>query len=77
MTAYRLVPLAALGVAASLLAGSARGDDPLPAKVELNVGDRAPAFVARTDADTTWESSGSVGKKWVVVYFYPGDFTFV
>ncbi|HVL12455.1 MAG TPA: peroxiredoxin, partial [Gemmata sp.] len=44
-------------------------------KVELNVGDKAPAFEARTDADTTWESAGRVGKKWVVVYFYPGDFT--
>ena len=44
-------------------------------KVELNVGDAAPAFEARTDSDTTWESAGRVGKKWVVVYFYPGDFT--
>jgi peroxiredoxin Q/BCP len=44
-------------------------------KVELKVGDAAPAFEARTDNDTTWESSGRFGKKWVVVYFYPGDFT--
>jgi peroxiredoxin Q/BCP len=56
-----------------LAAGSAAvGEDK---KVELNVGDKAPAFEARTDADTTWESAGRVGKKWVVVYFYPGDFT--
>jgi peroxiredoxin Q/BCP len=40
-----------------------------------NVGDKAPAFEARTDADKTWESSALVGKKWLVVYFYPGDFT--
>jgi peroxiredoxin Q/BCP len=44
-------------------------------KVELNMGDAAPAFEARTDSDTTWESAGRFGKKWVVVYFYPGDFT--
>jgi len=44
-------------------------------KIELKVGDVAPVFEARTDSDTTWESAGRVGKKWVVVYFYPGDFT--
>jgi peroxiredoxin Q/BCP len=43
--------------------------------IELKVGDAAPAFEARTDADTTWESAGRFGKKWVVIYFYPGDFT--
>jgi peroxiredoxin Q/BCP len=44
-------------------------------KVELQVGDRAPAFDLRTDSDTTWSSSEHYGKKWVVIYFYPGDFT--
>jgi len=43
--------------------------------VELNVGDKAPAFEARTDGDATWESAARFGKRWVVVYFYPGDFT--
>src|SRR5262249_4370696 len=28
-----------------------------------------------THDGTTWETDGRVGKKWVVVYFYPGDFT--
>jgi peroxiredoxin Q/BCP len=56
------------------------GDDKTDPKkedkqVELKVGDLAPAFEARTDGDTTWESSSRFGKKWVVVYFYPGDFT--
>jgi len=53
-------------------------DDKKPADektVELKVGDKAPAFEARTDADTSWESAGRYGRKWVVVYFYPGDFT--
>jgi peroxiredoxin Q/BCP len=55
-----------------LLASGASADDK---KVELNVGDKAPAFEARTDADATWDSAERFGKKWVVVYFYPGDFT--
>jgi peroxiredoxin Q/BCP len=47
------------------------GDKP----VVLTAGDKAPAITARTDADATWESKDRFGKKWVVVYFYPGDFT--
>src|SRR5262245_42642857 len=66
-----------LGIALILLAASppAAADDKEEKKVELNVGDKAPAFDARDDRDTTWESSARVGKKWVVIYFYPGDFT--
>jgi peroxiredoxin Q/BCP len=60
----------ALGVV--LLAAAGRAEDK---PVELNVGDKAPAFELRTDADTTWASADHVGKKWIVVYFYPGDFT--
>ena len=56
-----------------LAAGGTRADEEKP--VDLQVGDKAPAFEARTDADTTWESRDRVGKKWVVIYFYPGDFT--
>ncbi|HEV3386042.1 MAG TPA: peroxiredoxin, partial [Gemmata sp.] len=44
-------------------------------KIEINVGDKAPGFDLRTDNDTTWSSTERYGKKWVVVYFYPGDFT--
>jgi len=58
--------VALLGVAAT------RADDQ---KVEVKVGDKAPAFEARSDADATWSSADRFGKKWVVVYFYPGDFT--
>lgn len=54
-----------------LMASGSRADD----KIERNVGDKAPAFEARTDADVTWTSADRFGKKWVVVYFYPGDFT--
>lgn len=42
---------------------------------ELKVGDKAPAFQATDDTGKTWRSSDHVGKKIVVVYFYPADFT--
>lgn len=64
---------AVLGIAPGLLAAGDINADDKP--VELAVGDKAPAFAARTYADATWESADRFGKKWVVVYFYPGDFT--
>jgi peroxiredoxin Q/BCP len=66
------VRLSALGLALGLLAASGAADDK---KVELRVGDPAPAFQALNDQDKTWSSTDHYGKKWVVIYFYPGDFT--
>ncbi len=58
----------ALGLA--LAATAARGAaDKEEKNIELKVGDAAPAFVTRTDGDTTWESVDRFGKKWVVIYF--------
>jgi len=62
-------------VAVGLVAALAAGDDQDEKKVVLKVGDAAPAFESRTDSDATWNSADRFGKKWVVVYFYPGDFT--
>jgi peroxiredoxin Q/BCP len=71
-----LLRLGLFGLALCLLAVGASADDkPAVKPVELNVGDKAPTVEARTDADATWSSSDHFGKKWVVVYFYPGDFT--
>lgn len=42
---------------------------------ELKVGDKAPAFMSTDDAGKAFKSSDVVGKKVVVVYFYPADFT--
>jgi peroxiredoxin Q/BCP len=64
--------------ACDIKADDKKPDDKKPTdekKIEINVGDKAPAFELRTDNDTTWSSSERYGKKWVVVYFYPGDFT--
>ena len=44
-------------------------------QVDLKVGDPAPAFTATDDRGQAWKSADHVGKKYVVVYFYPGDFT--
>jgi peroxiredoxin Q/BCP len=44
-------------------------------KVELNVGDPAPVFQTTDDQGQPWKSADHVGKKYLVVYFYPGDFT--
>jgi peroxiredoxin Q/BCP len=40
----------------------------------LKEGDRAPAFTATTDADTTL-SLASLRGQWLVLYFYPKDDT--
>jgi thioredoxin-dependent peroxiredoxin len=65
--------MSVLGVVLALLSSAALAKD--DKKVELKVGDKAPAFDLRTDADKTWSSSDAFGKRWVVIYFYPGDFT--
>ena len=44
-------------------------------KKTVKVGDKAPAFQATDDQGKTWKSSDVVGKKILVLYFYPGDFT--
>jgi len=42
---------------------------------DLKVGDKAPSFEATDDQGKAWKSSDHVGKKIVVLYFYPADFT--
>jgi len=67
--------LSALGLALGLLLATAcRGtaDDQKP---DLKVGEPAPTFQLTGDAGKTWSSSDHFGRGWVVIYFYPGDFT--
>lgn len=63
----RLASLVALG--AITCCGVARAQD------SLKVGDPAPAFSAVTDDGKVWRSADHVGKKTVVVYFYPAAMT--
>jgi peroxiredoxin Q/BCP len=47
----------------------------VPGSQPLKIGDKAPAFEAKDDAGKLWKSADVVGKKIVVVYFYPADLT--
>jgi peroxiredoxin Q/BCP len=42
----------------------------------LQVGDAAPEFKCLDDHGQTWSSKDHIGKRILVVYFYPGDFSF-
>ena len=44
-------------------------------KVDLKVGDAAPTFEAADDTGKAWKSADHVGKKIVVVFFFPAAFT--
>jgi len=41
----------------------------------LKVGDVAPAFEAKADDGKLWKSDDHLGKKTMVVYFYPAAMT--
>jgi peroxiredoxin Q/BCP len=64
--------LCLLGVVALAQFAVAADDDK---KVELKQGDAAPVFEAKDDQGKAWKSADHIGKKYVVIYFYPGDFT--
>jgi len=68
----RIVARGMLGILALALGGLAVADNP---KTDLKTGDLAPAFEAQDDMGQPWKSSDHFGKKYVVIYFYPGDFT--
>ena len=59
-------------LAVAMIGGLAAADAP---NAGLKVGDPAPAFEAVDDLGQPWKSADHVGKKYVVVYFFPGDFT--
>ncbi|MFV0592290.1 MAG: peroxiredoxin [Draconibacterium sp.] len=42
---------------------------------ELNVGDKAPEFKAKADNGSDWDLKDYIGKKFIVVYFYPAAMT--
>jgi peroxiredoxin Q/BCP len=44
-------------------------------KEGVKVGDKAPAFQATDDQGKEWKSADHVGKKVLVLYFFPADFT--
>ncbi|MCE9629517.1 MAG: peroxiredoxin [Planctomycetia bacterium] len=42
---------------------------------QIAVGDRAPVFTAVLQDGSTFDSSSVIGKKWLVLFFYPKDDT--
>jgi len=70
--AARMTLPALLLVGFSLAATAAKDDEK---KVDLQVGDVAPVFEASDDQGMVWKSASHVGQKYIVLYFYPGDFT--
>lgn len=73
MTVWKCLVLTSFTVAAWIVA--AGGTSAKEDKTELKKGDKAPSFQATDDHGKTWKSSDHVGKKVIVVYFYPADFT--
>ena len=61
-------------LAALALAAPVRAAEPQK-PVVLKVGDKAPEFTGTTDESKPWKSKDHVGKKVLVVYFYPKDMT--
>ena len=66
-------PMIAMSCLLLLALAPALRADQKPA--ELKVGDPAPTFEATDDQGKTFKSSDVVGKKVLVVYFYPADLT--
>jgi peroxiredoxin Q/BCP len=64
--------LAMAMLAAAAFAPSVQSDDK---DFDLKVGDKAPTFTSLDDQGKEWKSADHVGKKIVVVYFYPADMT--
>jgi peroxiredoxin Q/BCP len=77
--AYRMAAVLVLGAGLVLvgnLLAKEKADKPTAAKgADLKVGDPAPTFEATDDQGKTWKSANHVGKKVVVIYFYPADMT--
>lgn len=66
------VSTAVLGMALVILcAATACADD----IADLKIGDAAPIFQATDDQGRPWLSAEHLGKAYMVVFFYPGDFT--
>ncbi len=71
MTHLKLLILALFALAILAPPASAKSDK----RVDLKVGDKAPAFVGVDDQDEKWDSKEKAGKKIYVFYFYPADMT--
>jgi peroxiredoxin Q/BCP len=67
--------LGILGLAYLGSTSAAAQDKKKKVELKVKVGDTAPAFESVDENGKTFKSSDVVGKKIVVLYFYPADFT--
>jgi peroxiredoxin Q/BCP len=67
--------VAALGLVINGSAAQDKGKDKKKVELKVKVGDKAPAFESVDESGASFKSSDVVGKKIVVLYFYPADFT--
>src|SRR5947208_3200023 len=68
---YCMKTLTTLTLALALCTGSWAVAEDKP----VNVGDSAPSFQSTDDQGKAWKSEDHVGKKIMVIYFYPADMT--
>src|SRR5262245_28014325 len=61
--------------ALSLAVGAWTMSDALAGEAKVKVGDKAPVLKSTDENGKAWTSSDVVGKKVLVLYFYPADFT--
>ncbi|HUG67987.1 MAG TPA: peroxiredoxin [Pirellulaceae bacterium] len=62
-----------VGLGCFVFSGVATAQD--APQVELQVGDTAPRFEGTDEMGKSWTLNDRIGKKFIVVYFYPADFT--
>ena len=59
----------------ALSVGEVRGDEKEKGKAVLSAGDKAPSFVVHDDEGKLFNSADHVGKKVIVLFFYPAAMT--
>jgi peroxiredoxin Q/BCP len=74
MKPTKLLPLAALALAAALPAVPARADTADEKHYYVRVGQRAPLFELLDDQGKKWKLADHLGKRVVVLFFYMGDY---
>ncbi len=69
-----IIFLVVFGAACTLTAGEAPKKPPV-ILVRIKAGDKAPLVTGKTQSGKTWKLADSIGKKIVLLYFYPKDGT--
>src|SRR6266849_4454878 len=63
------------GVGSDSMIANGKGKDKRKVELKVKVGEVAPAFDSINEAGKPFKSTDLVGKKIVVLFFYPSDFT--